>query len=83
MAIKVSTQRHLHLSQHTSMSFASLLFHYRGDMAYFKKVTSSCALGSRNAVIMGRKTWESIPKKFQPLSGRLNIVLTRSVEAVR
>ena len=31
----------------------------------------------RNVVIMGRKTWASIPKRFRPLAGRTNVVLTR------
>lgn len=31
-----------------------------------------------NAVLMGRKTWESLPKAFRPLPGRLNGVLSRS-----
>ncbi|GFT86074.1 dihydrofolate reductase [Nephila pilipes] len=33
-------------------------------------------LGKKNAVIMGRKTWFSMPEKFRPLEGRINIVLT-------
>src|SRR5688572_8763162 len=41
------------------------------DMAHFKQVTMGCP------VIMGRKTWESIPAKFRPLPGRRNIVVTR------
>lgn len=49
-----------------------------GDMAYFKRVTSEVKdSAKRNAVIMGRKTWESIPPKFRPLPNRLNIVLSR------
>ena len=49
-------------------------------MAYFKRVTSDTedAPSMRNAVIMGRKTWESIPISFRPLAGRLNVVLSRS-----
>ncbi len=30
-----------------------------------------------NAVIMGRKTWDSLPEKFRPLPNRLNIILTK------
>jgi dihydrofolate reductase/thymidylate synthase len=49
------------------------------DLAHFKRVTScECAEGKQNAVIMGRKTWDSIPEKFRPLSGRTNVVLTRA-----
>ncbi|KAF8055936.1 hypothetical protein HT031_006575 [Scenedesmus sp. PABB004] len=54
-----------------------LPFSLPGDMAYFKALTSRTADGGRrNAVIMGRKTFLSIPPKFRPLPGRLNIVLT-------
>jgi dihydrofolate reductase len=50
-----------------------------GDMAHFRKLTSHTEKpGKRNAVIMGRKTWESIPPKFRPLPQRLNMVLSRS-----
>lgn len=49
-----------------------------GDMRYFKELTSRTADPlKQNAVIMGRKTWESLPAKFRPLPGRLNVVLTR------
>jgi dihydrofolate reductase/thymidylate synthase len=47
------------------------------DMAHFKKVTLAAAPGKMNAVVMGRKTWESIPDKFKPLPGRINVVLSR------
>lgn len=49
------------------------------DMAYFKELTTRTRDSARqNAVIMGRKTWESIPSKFRPLPGRINVVLSRS-----
>jgi len=48
------------------------------DMAHFKKVTTSSPAGQQNAVIMGRKTWESIPSKFRPLGDRINVVLSRN-----
>ena len=31
-----------------------------------------------NALIMGRKTWDSLPAKFRPLPNRINVVLTKS-----
>lgn len=49
------------------------------DLKFFKDITLTTSDSSKkNAVVMGRKTWESIPIKHRPLSGRLNVVLTRS-----
>jgi dihydrofolate reductase/thymidylate synthase len=49
-----------------------------GDMAYFKDLTSRTRDAAKeNAVIMGRRTWESIPARFRPLKGRINVVLSR------
>lgn len=41
------------------------------DMQRFRRLTSG------HTVVMGRKTWDSIPKKFRPLPNRTNIVITR------
>jgi dihydrofolate reductase/thymidylate synthase len=49
----------------------------RGDLAHFKKVTSEASAGRRNAIVMGRKTWESAEVAGRPLPRRLNIVITR------
>lgn len=46
------------------------------DMSHFKNVTTAAESGKQNAVIMGRRTWESIPEKFRPLPNRVNVVLT-------
>lgn len=48
------------------------------DMSFFRKLTTTPETPeNQNAVIMGSKTYLSIPKKFRPLALRLNIVLTR------
>ena len=41
------------------------------DMAHFRAVTSGAT------VVMGRRTWQSLPPRFRPLPGRRNVVLTR------
>ncbi|MGH7175340.1 MAG: dihydrofolate reductase, partial [Minisyncoccia bacterium] len=49
----------------------ALLWRIPEDLKRFKALT----LG--HPVIMGRKTWESLPEKYRPLPGRTNIVVTR------
>ena len=57
----------------------SLPWRLSREMKYFRQVTSMTADPSkRNAVIMGRKTWDSIPVRFRPLPNRLNVVVSRS-----
>lgn len=51
------------------------------EMKHFARMTTDTTDASlRNAVIMGRKTWESIPAKFRPLRRRLNVVLSRRTD---
>ena len=52
----------------------ALPWHLPEDMAHFKRLTMGCP------VIMGRKTWDSLPERFRPLPGRLNVVLTRQTD---
>jgi len=47
------------------------------DMGFFKRLTEGES--NNNVVIMGRKTWESIPAKFRPLPKRNNIVLSKTL----
>lgn len=48
------------------------------DMAYFKTLTTAAQPGKQNLVIMGRKTWESLPKTYRPLPNRINVVLSKN-----
>ena len=50
----------------------NLIWHIPEDLKRFKKLTMG------NTIVMGRHTWESLPKK--PLPGRRNIVLSRNPE---
>lgn len=59
----------------------SLAWNLSADMKYFKKITSDTTdLVKMNAVVMWRKTWESIPSKYKPLPNRINCILSRSLK---
>ena len=47
-------------------------WHLAEDVARFKAVTTG------HAVVMGRRTWESLPERFRPLPDRRNVVVTRN-----
>lgn len=49
-------------------------WHLPEDMAHFKRTTLGCP------VVMGRKSWDSLPERFRPLPGRLNVVVTRQAD---
>ena len=53
-----------------------LLWQERADQQHFRATTMGCP------VVMGRRTWESVPMKFRPLPGRRNVVVTRNVAFV-
>lgn len=48
------------------------------DMTHFKHITTpkKNETNSFSIVVMGRKTWDSIPEKFKPLSNRYNVILS-------
>jgi dihydrofolate reductase len=48
-----------------------LLWRLPEDQRWFRRQTMGCP------VIMGRRTWDSLPERFRPLPGRLNLVLSR------
>ncbi len=51
-----------------------LLWHLPEDLAHFRRLTTG------RPVLMGRRTWDSLPARFRPLPGRHNIVLTRDAQ---
>jgi len=59
-----------------------LAWKLKKEFSHFTNLTSGKNVlipeGKKNAVVMGRKTWESIPAKFRPLPNRYNFVLTRN-----
>lgn len=52
----------------------NLLWRLPDDMEFFKRITMG------HYILMGRKTWDSLPKRYRPLDGRVNMVVTRQVD---
>ncbi|MCM3886506.1 dihydrofolate reductase [Frankia sp. R82] len=52
----------------------ALPWHLPEDMAHFRALTTGAT------VLMGRRTWESLPPRFRPLPGRRNLVLSRTAQ---
>nr|XP_025742093.1 dihydrofolate reductase-like [Callorhinus ursinus] len=53
----------------------------RNECKFFQRMTTTSSVeGKQNLVIMGRKTWFSIPKKNQPLKDRIHLVLSRDLK---
>lgn len=48
-----------------------LIYSLKGDLAHFQNTTTG------KIVVMGRKTWDSLPAKWRPLPHRTNIVMTK------
>jgi dihydrofolate reductase len=65
----------------------ALLCKLSEDMKSFKCITtnrlSQDSLLDRNVVLMGRKTWFSIPREKRPLKDRLNLVLTNDIDLLK
>ena len=55
-------------------------WHLKSELKYFKEITTKNDTNNKtdNIVIMGRKTWESLPRK--PLPNRTNIILSRNMD---
>ncbi len=65
-------------SQYGIAKKGQLPWHLALDLKHFKEITTTVTNPAKqNAVIMGRKTWESLPEKFRPLPGRVNLVLSK------
>jgi len=54
----------------------ALPWRLKADMEFFRRTTTGAG-GGVNAVILGRRTWDSLPPRFRPLPERRNIVITR------
>lgn len=70
--IIVAVDKHLGIGQKNSIPWK-----IKQDMAFFRDTTSRTKDPfKQNLVIMGRKTWDSLPDSFKPLPNRINLVIS-------
>ena len=69
LSLIAAVARHGAIGRHND-----LLWHDSRDQKHFRAATLGCP------VIMGRRTWDSLPERFRPLPGRRNIVVTRNAD---
>ncbi|RZI82250.1 MAG: dihydrofolate reductase [Rubrivivax sp.] len=67
LSLIAAVARHGAIGRHND-----LLWQHPLDQKHFRQTTMGCP------VIMGRRTWDSLPARFRPLPGRRNIVVTRN-----
>lgn len=76
-------------SLHFPPSIGTIPWTIPEDMKHFRKVTTKYGMSPeeqktmKNVVIMGRKTWESLPDQVRPLKDRINIVLTSKPSIIK
>lgn len=66
----------LGIGNYNMLNDPTMVFGSKVDIARFKNLTMG------HIVLMGNKTWRSIPDKYKPLPGRINLVITRDVETM-
>ena len=82
LTLIVATTKQLGIGKNGTLPWPTI----KGEMAFFARVTkrvnptsSSIDSSVQNAVIMGSKTYNSIPPKFRPLKDRVNIIISRQM----
>ena len=65
----------------------NLIYYLKDDLKYFKNITQNIkhtkSKLTKNVILMGSKTWYSIPSNRRPLPNRINIILTRNEELLK
>ncbi|KAH6625018.1 dihydrofolate reductase-like domain-containing protein [Chaetomium sp. MPI-SDFR-AT-0129] len=76
LTLIVAATQHMGIGRGGTLPWTGL----RKEMAYFARPAPTTHPSTpQNAVVMGRKTWDSIPPRFQPLASRLNVVVSRTL----